>query len=221
MSIVSRIVACAVGAAILLAGSAASATQYWVSFSGTMASGADSGLFGAPGDLTGKSFVATYTYRIENGELYYEVPGVVQTAVVDKVSLTIGGSTYVYPTYALMGYFANAEVGALNFNYLMVVDADPLDVESILNTASSSWFQPNLAFDSNAVISAPGGGDFYIHQCCCPSCGSNFPEVQAHGAFITDKVTFSVPEPATWALMIGGFGLVGAALRRRRETFML
>lgn len=28
-----------------------------------------------------------------------------------------------------------------------------------------------------------------------------------------------VPEPAAWALMIGGFGLVGAALRRRRTYF--
>ena len=27
----------------------------------------------------------------------------------------------------------------------------------------------------------------------------------------------AVPEPAVWALMIGGFGLVGSALRRRRE----
>ena len=27
-----------------------------------------------------------------------------------------------------------------------------------------------------------------------------------------------VPEPSTWALMIGGFGLVGAALRRRRGS---
>jgi hypothetical protein len=25
-----------------------------------------------------------------------------------------------------------------------------------------------------------------------------------------------VPEPASWALMIGGFGLAGASLRRRR-----
>jgi hypothetical protein len=27
----------------------------------------------------------------------------------------------------------------------------------------------------------------------------------------------SVPEPATWAMMIGGFGLLGAAVRRRRR----
>jgi hypothetical protein len=26
----------------------------------------------------------------------------------------------------------------------------------------------------------------------------------------------AVPEPATWAMMIGGFGMVGAAMRRRK-----
>ena len=30
------------------------------------------------------------------------------------------------------------------------------------------------------------------------------------------SVTGTVPEPETWALMIGGFGIAGAALRRRR-----
>jgi hypothetical protein len=27
----------------------------------------------------------------------------------------------------------------------------------------------------------------------------------------------AVPEPATWAMFIGGFGLVGGAMRRRRK----
>lgn len=27
-----------------------------------------------------------------------------------------------------------------------------------------------------------------------------------------------IPEPATWAMMIGGFGMMGASLRRRRST---
>ena len=35
-----------------------------------------------------------------------------------------------------------------------------------------------------------------------------------------DNITISaVPEPATWAMMIAGFGLAGAAIRRRRNAF--
>lgn len=39
------------------------------------------------------------------------------------------------------------------------------------------------------------------------------------GDFVVDRVYViagAVPEPATWAMMIGGFGLAGGALRRRR-----
>jgi hypothetical protein len=36
------------------------------------------------------------------------------------------------------------------------------------------------------------------------------------GTFDWDNDPVAVPEPATWALMIGGFGLAGATLRRRR-----
>lgn len=32
------------------------------------------------------------------------------------------------------------------------------------------------------------------------------------------QVSNAVPEPATWAMMIGGFGLVGAAMRRRQRV---
>ncbi len=38
------------------------------------------------------------------------------------------------------------------------------------------------------------------------------------GEFLRGPGHISVPEPGTWALMIGGFGLAGTALRRRRAT---
>jgi len=39
------------------------------------------------------------------------------------------------------------------------------------------------------------------------------------GVFFDDiSVSAAVPEPASWALMIGGFGLAGAILRRQRRT---
>lgn len=34
-------------------------------------------------------------------------------------------------------------------------------------------------------------------------------------------VPFGVPEPAAWAMMLGGFGLVGAAVRRRRHAMSI
>lgn len=37
--------------------------------------------------------------------------------------------------------------------------------------------------------------------------------------FGIDDITFgAVPEPASWAMMVGGFGMMGAALRRRRAV---
>ncbi len=45
-----------------------------------------------------------------------------------------------------------------------------------------------------------------------PCCGSNVYGLNEL------KVSASVPEPQSWALMIAGFGLVGAAMRRRKAV---
>lgn len=50
-----------------------------------------------------------------------------------------------------------------------------------------------------------------------------FPEVRSDniGLVVDDvslDIAYAVPEPATWTMMIGGFALAGAALRRRKPA---
>lgn len=45
---------------------------------------------------------------------------------------------------------------------------------------------------------------------------SGYVPIFIHTDFINGAISAAVPEPTTWALMIGGFGLAGASLRRRR-----
>jgi hypothetical protein len=40
--------------------------------------------------------------------------------------------------------------------------------------------------------------------------------VSNDGYWVGDNFTFAVPEPANWAMLIAGFGLVGVVARRRR-----
>ncbi len=49
----------------------------------------------------------------------------------------------------------------------------------------------------------------------CAGRQCNQPEL-SHLQFFGGEGGDAVPEPATWAMMIGGFGLVGASLRRRK-----
>lgn len=47
---------------------------------------------------------------------------------------------------------------------------------------------------------------------------SNDPGGVIFDNFSFDTAVAGVPEPATWAMMIGGFGLIGSAMRRRRVS---
>ena len=51
--------------------------------------------------------------------------------------------------------------------------------------------------------------------------GGRAPSADGNSIY-ADNITFTlggaVPEPATWAMMIAGFGLVGGAMRRRERT---
>jgi hypothetical protein len=45
----------------------------------------------------------------------------------------------------------------------------------------------------------------------------NASSVGTFGAIVSDGTPGAVPEPSTWAMMILGFGMVGASMRRRRR----
>ena len=80
-----------------------------------------------------------------------------------------------------------------------------------------------FASNASGVVTMPGYTWITDEQLF--GTGLNFPTVTTSGAYGVNgipEVNFStsgigsVPEPATWALMLGGFGLAGAALRRRK-----
>lgn len=47
---------------------------------------------------------------------------------------------------------------------------------------------------------------------------SGYVPIFIHTDFINNAISIAVPEPATWGLMIGGFMMTGAMLRRRRTV---
>ncbi len=76
------------------------------------------------------------------------------------------------------------------------------------------------AYLLDASISTISGISFLNSQ-FVSAAGLAFPgqTVDRSGSYFGGNVlTGAVPEPATWALMIGGFGLVGATARRRRRV---
>lgn len=77
------------------------------------------------------------------------------------------------------------------------------------------------------------GGKYYDAGVGYDCCGLDYRDTNAASAYVADNATGpeftnyafrddglgpvgAVPEPATWALMIGGFGMAGAMVRRRK-----
>jgi hypothetical protein len=68
--------------------------------------------------------------------------------------------------------------------------------------------------EKHFVVGNIGAGPGPLDQFGQPSANDYLGEYTAIGT-----IAPPVPEPASWALLIVGFGLTGAALRRRRSAF--
>jgi hypothetical protein len=92
-------------------------------------------------------------------------------------------------------------------------------------------YTPNETLKFTFTVKSPytftfiesGSGGTFPYPITVESTGSagayteTFPKVPASGV-VDYSLTTAVPEPATWALMMVGFGLAGASMRRRARV---
>ncbi len=164
---------------------------------GTFAS-ASSGVL----DTSGVTSATTYGVG-ETAEGYSEGQSVAYTFTVDAASV-INLSYILSETYGGQGSYSQLYLGAADLssqlfnNYLTPNTSDTLSFNLSAGTYLLSLYT-QVGDDAYAVDGASAYG--------------------AHEEKVSfDIQTSAAPEPGTWALMMAGVGLAGAALRRRRTA---
>ena len=165
-------------------------------------------------DITGQNVpgaptTATITGGIDYSTFFANAQGG-SSAVTDFNVLLGNGSNYNVGNYSPFSSGVNAvlsltsgQTGTLNF--------------FANNNLVAPLFSFNLSglFTANGQGALPGGGLTLTNATQID--GTTI----AAGSSGTLAVTAAVPEPATWAMMLVGFGAMGVSLRRRRKPTML
>lgn len=218
-------------AAIAIAGftaggmTTASAAVVDITYTGTVAAGSHSGLFGTPGDLTGASFVLEFRYdtsvpgtvshsdpttNYAYGGTGFGIPAVPGLSA----SITINGFTQsVIPTFDSQIYGSNNGVNSYQLHYARADSSNGF-------RASITNFNGLLPATIDAPFTytvQPGDqmqGSFRIDNVS----GAAFGELTF--ATLTERVegVSAVPEPSTWAMMILGFCGVGFLAYLRKQN---
>jgi hypothetical protein len=108
------------------------------------------------------------------------------------------------------GMFGNS---VTNSTAVQTVTVDGVTVGSCADKSSFCWTTGPVAFSH--VFSAADFGLFADGMANLVSDQTDCCVIRLGQSTLTIE-TVGVPEPATWGLMIAGFGLMGAALRRTR-----
>lgn len=192
---------------------AAVLSQTTVTFDGLIAPGFGAKEYGAVASIGGVSFADTDVAVLSSGG----PPVLADTAY---------GSDYLEwqdGPHVLTLTFTGGPVTAIAFDFMEVrghASSYTVDVDGILNNAFSGGSTPsffgytsNVAFNSITFTqSAADDETFNFYTMDNVSYGTAKPPIGL------DNGPSAVPEPSSWALMVLGFGGLGAALRQRRRV---
>lgn len=227
----NTVLAGALVAAGLLAGAPASASIMIATYQGTVVNGQDAaGVFGKPGtDLAGLTYVQGFTYDTALGTRFSsatsdEVNGgaavsttspitdawVIINGVTHHQAIGYSGGAFVSQDAAHIQEFSAGFWGSFDERSFAGVNVSPAPPPS-LETA----FSRTLSFTGCGVFLNCGGTAAFIDSGDLSTYAyyANFNPTSV--SVVPLAAPGGVPEPATWALMILGFGLAGGMLRAR------
>ena len=227
-------------AAALLAASAANATVQTITRTGsvfhlvTEAFLNPDGLTSLPGINLGDALSLSITYDDADAYVAPQFPGQNVIAVplgngnpVNAVSLTVGTQHFsLTDQYCFQGQCGQ------EFDHgptALFHNGQFLGLDSALNNAEIGGCEcvlDNLTPSTDTSITPYGNKDLFgiLTPAVAPRSDifffatPGFGDVVFLGQFDGPGVA-AVPEPASWALLIGGFGCIGGALRQRRAAF--
>lgn len=202
---IQGLAAAVLGAAVLAAGAAHAVTGVLITASGTWGSNAPTTAISAPDETWSLSFLEPNPLDSDPGTIVGQGWA---TNFAQDLTYTLGGvansSVFSQAEFFDPGFGGGIDV---NFNS----SADTLSIYSDSDTAyadeSSGAFLP-LPFTESITESY---GDGAVE-------GTGTISITSQSFTPTNPNTPPIPEPSSWALMLLGAGLVGAALRRRSSV---
>jgi len=227
------VILAAIGLAAAVAAGPASANIMSATYTGAFYAGKDvTGTFGAAGtSMKGVGFVYNFVYDTAAGTVIPYIGGQALQPGGGKPilssTLTVLGKT-VSPSGGLNGYYAIVAsivpdypdpTSPYNASFCSLASAVAgSQFVACLNTNDAIPADLETPFVATATMTFPGFADAAF-----PGGGGPFDSFQLYGepthlvvTKLADSARPGVPEPATWALMILGFGAAGSGLRRRR-----
>ncbi len=209
----------AMGAAALLVAAPAAAVVKVATITGSLYSSQDfSNVFGGGSQLAGYAYRIVVTYDTAlgtrtTGPTQDQLGGGSNNAAsnpITNVAITVNGVTQSFQPNRSSSIITGP--GSLSISAVLEQLGPGVNVSKSLEIFSGAGAAPVLLTSDFGPVPRDWAGTANI-----------FDEPANLGAILyldttsgTYAVAGGVPEPASWALLIGGFGLIGAAMRRRR-----